>query len=201
MDSIDRKSIFKNNPKNAHFFNHGNDNINVNGDRNTVIKTTNIYNHPPKKIRIIEDHQYNPEIHISTKQQKTILDKTTEIGDMLKDVVPQNYYSYSRGKLKKYFNVSKYSLILKEDYDEAIEFLQKEFNILRKTILKPRNATKFKEITIPLIHIRWNYMRKDEDLLLFASEKLNKPIMSLYTLSANDIDTLYTRVHSLKKRK
>ena len=58
MDSIDRKSIFKNNPKNAHFFNHGNDNINVNGDRNTVIKTTNIYNHPPKKIRIIEDHHH-----------------------------------------------------------------------------------------------------------------------------------------------
>lgn len=200
MDRAKRslEAFKRNNPQ---IFNYGNENINVNGDKNIVIKTTNIYNHPPKKIRIKENHQYDPEIHISPKQQKIILDKTNEIGDMLKDIVPQNYYSYSRGKLKKYFNVPMYSLILKEDYDKAIEFLQKEFNILRKTILKPRNATKFKEITIPLIHIRWNYMRKDEDLLLFASEKLNKPIMSLYTLSANDIDTLYTRVHSLKKRK
>lgn len=197
MDNVDRISIFKNNPKNAHFFNHGNDNINVNGDRNTVIKTTNIYN--STKIKNIA-HRHNPEIHISDEQQAILKEKVNKIGDMFKGLTPPKYGNIWT-KLNKRHKVPTYSQIKIDDFDDAVQYLDKQFHIHRKGELKVLSATKFKEITVPLIYTRWSYLNKNEDLLLFASEKLNKPIMSLYTLSANDIDTLYTRVHSLKKRK
>ena len=67
--------------------------------------------------------------------------------------------------------------------------------------LKNVSATRFKEITIPLIYAKWSYVRKSENLLLFANEKFHKNVSSLNSLSANDIDTLYIKVHSLKKKR
>lgn len=197
MDNVDRISRFKNNPQNTNFFNHGNENISVNGDKNTVIKTTNIYN--STKIKNIA-HRHNPDINISDEQQAILKEKVNKIGDMFKGLTPPKYQNIWANLNKKY-KTPTYSQIKIDDFSDAVQYLDKQFQIYRKGELKALSATRFKEITIPLIHTRWNYLNKNEDLLLFASEKLNKPIMSLYTLSANDIDTLYTRVHSLKKRK
>lgn len=197
MDNVDRISRFKNNPQNANFFNQGNENISINGDKNTIIKTTHIYN--STKIKNIA-HRHNPEIHISDEQQAILKEKVNKIGDMFKGLTPPKYPSIWTNLNKKY-KAPTYSQIKIDDFSDAVQYLDKQFQIHRKGELKALSATRFKEITIPLIHTRWNYLNKNEDLLLFASEKLNKPIMSLYTLSANDIDTLYTRVHSLKKRK
>jgi len=191
--------LFKNNPENAHLFNKGTSNISVNGNNNTINQTVNHFSDTKIK-RIIEDHQHDETKHLSAQQQKEIQEQVVKIGDMLKDISSTNYYQAMYGKLKKRYKVPKYSLILKDDFDDARKYLQKEFHILRRSILKSKSSIKFKEITIPLIKIHWSYVRPNDDLLEFAATKLNKHIVSLSKLSANDIDTLYSRVHSLRKQ-
>jgi hypothetical protein len=64
-------------------------------------------------------------------------------------------------------------------------------------LLKP---VKFKEYAIDAIIRVWYMIKIDQDILDFASKKLNKKVTSLEKLSANDIDTLYNRVMYQKQK-
>ncbi|CUV65198.1 hypothetical protein BN3087_220015 [Sulfurovum sp. enrichment culture clone C5] len=174
----------------------GNNNINVDGNHNNV----NINHYGAEKIKtIVEDHQHDSDIHLTTDQQFTLSEEIKKIADMMDGIDGINYYQKIFGLLKKKFKVPKYSLIKQSNFNEAVKYIKAQKNIYRRKI-RSYNATKFKEITIPLIIIRWKYLgRDDNELILFASEKLCKKITDIKKLSANDIDTLYDRVYYLKK--
>ena len=93
----------------------------------------------------------------------------------------------------------KYSLLRSEQYSEAKKHLYIERAKFRKQLrsLKP---VKFKEYTIDAIIRVWCMIKIDQDILDFASKKLNKKVTSLEKLSANNIDTLYNRVMYQKQK-
>lgn len=175
---------------------NGTNNINMEGNNNHV--SVNNY-HPEKLIKKVEVIQHNTDIHISSAQQARIKELVDEIGDMMKDCDTQNYYMKTFAAFKKKYQIPKYNLLPIELFDDAVAYLKKQKTFYRKSLLT-KNAKRFKEVTIPLIKIRWKYLKRDENTLTdFASLKLNKEVNDLNRLSVNDLDTLYTRVYSLKK--
>ena len=126
MDNVDRISRFKNNPQNANFFNQGNENISINGDKNTVIKTTNIYNNTTTKnsTKFIPNY----DIHISSEQAHEIQRLISEIVD--KEVIGGMDKDKAYGKwgtqLRNYMKVNSYLAIKIEDYEKAIKYLSKQ---------------------------------------------------------------------------
>jgi len=103
------------------------------------------------------------------------------------------------GNLKRKFKVPKYSLLRLEQYCEVKKHLYVERAKFRKhlRLLKP---VKFKEYTIDVIIRVWCMIKINQDILDFASKKLNKKVTSLEKLSANDIDTLYNKVMYQKQK-
>lgn len=177
--------------------NNGDSNINIDGNNNTV-QINHYENTKPK--RVVEDHQHNSEIHLTTDQQYQLKTIIQEIADMMNGIDGINYYAKIFSGLNKKYRVPKYSLINQEFFSEAKQYLKTQKNIYRKK-LKSYSATRFKELTIPLIIIRWKYLGNEEDSLLsFASEKLNKNVNDIKKLSANELDTLYSRVYSIKHK-
>lgn len=178
----------------------------INGSNNDQIIGTNIHiNHytltdKPKIKKVVEDHQYDANIHISPEQQQKIQEFVEEIAKMMEGCgSKENYYQLIFGNLKRKFKVPKYSLLRLEQYGEVKRHLYIEKAKFRKQ-LRSLNVTKFKEYTIDAIIKVWCMIRIDWDILDFASKKLNKKVTSLEKLSANDIDTLYNKVMYQKQK-
>ncbi|MDR0408670.1 MAG: hypothetical protein LBH45_07140 [Campylobacteraceae bacterium] len=173
---------------------HGDNNISIDGNNNNV----NVNNYQAEKIiRIVDDHQYNPDTHISPSQQLKITEIVSETSEMMKGCDENNYSAKMYKSLYNKYLIPKYTLLPKESFAEAIDFLKRQKAIYRKN-LKVLNATRFKEYTAPIIETIWNIRHKNEDLLEFASLKLNKKVHNIRKLSVNDLDTLYNRVKSKK---
>jgi hypothetical protein len=180
----------------------------INGSGNTIVtgnsNSVNINNHyytpsktSPSKIPSPKVIQHNPDIHINQEQQYKIKDIVDETYEMMKGY-KENIHKKMLGELKRKFKLTQYMLLPKNKYSEAISYLNSLKARYRRELML-LDVVRFKEYTIPAIHARWNIYRKGEDLLDFASLKLRKNVTDLKKLSANDLDTLYTRVFSIKK--
>ena len=190
-----------------------NNNTQINGNNNSVIKIDGSVNiskvvlvkDKEKEVKIkkeVEVVQHNEEIHISPSQQYAIKEIIDDTAKMMEGTFPKkNYYMLLYGALKKKFNIPKYSLLEKKDFNEAISFLNKKRAIYRKTILANQNIERYKEYTIKAIYSRWNEVRKDEDIYEYIKKKIDKDISSLKDLSKLDLDKLYQSVFALRKRK
>ena len=181
----------------------GDKNVSVVGSYNNISVANNIvHNHymKPKTKPAVEDNQHNTAVHISTTQQFKIKELVEDIAKMMDVGDGQNYYAKLYGGLKKRYEIPKYSLLPQELFEDAIDYLKKQKNIYRRQ-LKNISASKFKEVTIPLIKIRCRYLGIDDnDLLNFVYLKFCKKITSIEKLSANDLDTLYSKIYNLKSR-
>lgn len=175
--------------------NIGDNNINIDGNNNSI----QINRYEKEKIKtVVQDHQHNVDIHLTTEQQFQLKEIIQNTADMMNGIDGINYYAKMFSGLNKKYKVPKYSLIKQIYFLEAKQYLKTQKNIYRRK-LKSYSATKFKEQTIPLIIIRWKYLgRTEESLPIFASEKLNKSVYDIKKLSANDLDILYSRVYSIK---
>ncbi|AQW85453.1 hypothetical protein CPIN18020_0206 [Campylobacter pinnipediorum subsp. caledonicus] len=188
------------------FLKNPSNNFSISGNNNNQIIGENInINHytlseKPKVIKVIEDHQYNGEIHISKEQQQNIRNFVEDIATMMGDYEKINYYKEIFTTLKNKFKVPKYSLIPKDKYNEVKKFLYIQRSINRKK-LKLINAKRFKQYTIDAIIKNWDMLNMDIKLCDFANIKLNKKITSIDKLSVNDIDNLYNKVMYQKNKK
>ncbi|MDR2458199.1 MAG: hypothetical protein LBD41_06965 [Clostridiales Family XIII bacterium] len=178
----------------------------IKGSGNTIIEGNNNsinvthYHKEPKVQKVVEDHQYNPDIHLTTGQQSKIKEFIKNTHEMMQDCVPKdeivsrNLYTF----INKRFRAPKYSLILQTHFGDVMRQLIIQRSIYRKRLMHI-DASRFKEYTIKFINVRWKNMRPNEDINEFASIKLNKKVTDMHKLSVNDLDTLYNMVFSLKK--
>lgn len=186
----------------------GDKNVSVVGSYNNISvannTTHNHYNVPEKKTpRTVIVGEYDKDIHITEVQKIKLQELVRDVAelDMIihKGKSPSECYSHIWFGLNKHCSASSYKLIEQSNYDKAVKYLKKQKTIRRKDI-KYKNAAKFKELTIPAIQARWSELGKNsEELYDFASQKLGKTVSSLEKLSVDNLDTLYTRVFSLKK--
>ena len=115
----------------------------INGNNNNQIIGTNIHiNHytmsdKSKIQKVVEDHQYNPAIHILPEQQQKIQEFVEDIAKMMENCgSKENYYQLIYGNLKKKFKVPKYSLLKQEQYNEVKKYLYIEKAKFRKELKK-----------------------------------------------------------------
>ncbi len=169
----------------------GNGNIQISGD---FIKTEKII----KKTEVIYDSEY----YISDSQAKEIRDRIQKIalemsGDKKIKVSP---YQAAYKSLYNKFNITKYSLLPKVLYEDAIKWLDKQIAINRPK-MKNVDSDQFRKDYYKSIHTK---ARQDNIKIHdFAFEYLNlkHPIESLTELSDADLIKLYNRLFNKKSRK
>ncbi|MDR2407582.1 MAG: ORF6C domain-containing protein [Bacteroidales bacterium] len=139
----------------------------------------------------------NYDVHISEAQSKKIKDKIDEIVEPLENKT--NAYKNIYSSLYKKFNVTSYKTIAKEQFDEALRFL----DILNISYYRPKlrktNSDAWRKQMYKSIHARVNNLKMNkDDLLSFAEKKLElkKPITSISELSDTRLKKLYEIIFS-----
>lgn len=102
----------------------GNNNIQVGGDL-----TINIQEATPKPTRVYFTPDYN--VHISEANAKTLYDKIHEMANLIGD---NSYHRILFARLKKHFNISTYRALPKEQFKDAIHYL----DVIDHTEIQPK---------------------------------------------------------------
>lgn len=102
----------------------GNNNIQVSGDL-----TINIPEGGPRPAKVSFTPDYN--VHISEANAKALYDKIHEMAALMGD---NSYYKILFARLKKHFNISTYRALPKEQFKEAIHFL----DVIDHTEIQPK---------------------------------------------------------------
>lgn len=166
---------------------NGDNNIQVAGD---FIKTDKVI----KKTHVI----YDPREHISDSQAKEIRDRVQKIAE--ERVGEKRYSSPPYGvvyaALYNRYKITKYTLLPKDKYEDAIKWLDKQIAIYRPLLKKTNNEqyrkdmytsiySRTKQLNIPNIH-------EYATIVL----ELKKPISSLKELSDTRLKKLYDKLYS-----
>ena len=109
-------------------------------------------------------------------------------GSNKKSLVKKQY-----GKLYKKFGITKYSLLPKDKFEEAMTWLQKEIAASRK-VLKESDPEEWRKAHYRAINARGRQMGMDKEaLLIYASQilSLSNPLFSLKYLNDDLLKKLY----------
>jgi len=178
----------------------GKGNFQVGINSGTIIKTDRITN----KNEVLS----NPDIHISEMQARNIHEKIDEIvsihekaGKLKTKSDKSKMFSKTYNTLGKTFGVTSYKLLGKEQYDEVMEWLQKQI-VLNRPKLRRTNKDAWRNTHYKSIYAKSHNelgMTKD-DLYNFINEKLElkKPISSLKELTDTQLTKVYQLVHRKK---
>ena len=157
----------------------GNNNIQVANNNAPIIHTG--------KLKITMEIVHDPELHITDAQALQVREKVIECAMILasdgsnkKSLVKKQY-----GKLYKKFGITKYSLLPKDKFEEAMTWLQKEIAASRK-VLKESDPEEWRKAHYKAINARGRQMGMDrEALLIYASQilSLSNPLFSLKYLN------------------
>lgn len=172
----------------------GNNNIKIDGNNNSI--QINHYTEKPKERIVTKDHQYDPEIHLTTAQQQKIQELVNNIGDMCKDVLAEGHYRCIYKDLNKKFKAPRYSLILQKDFNRVVFHLkQKQMILLDK--IRGVNATRYKQYMIPKLEQLWNINKnkiensKNLTLLICANNITGKNKSDMQNFNTSDLHSVY----------
>lgn len=165
---------------------NGNNNIQVAGD---YIKTEKIV----RTTQVI----HNPDEHITDSQAKEIRDKVIKIAE--ERAGEKRYSSAPYGIVYKAlhdrFKITKYTLLPKDKYEEAIKWLDKQIAIYRPK-LKNVDPEQYRKDMYKSIHARANQLGIDIHEFAITALELKKPISSLKELSDTRLKKVYTKLFS-----
>ena len=154
------------------------------------------------KIQNVTEVKYNPAEHITDAQAKLIKDKVDEIvkiNESTEKTSTAKLYMQTWLSIKNKFNVTKYTLLPKEKFEECMTWLQGQIAYNHRPKLRKANNPEWKKQIYTAIYskIRNKKMSK-QDLYDYAYEKLNlkKPISSLKDLSDTRLKKLYQHLFS-----
>lgn len=154
------------------------------------------------KIQNVTEVKYNPTEHITDSQAKLIKDKVDEIvriNESTGKISTAKLYMQTWLSIKNKFNVTKYTLLPKEKFEECMTWLQAQIAYNHRPKLRKANNPEWKKQIYTAIYskIRNKKMSK-QDLYDYAYEKLNlkKPISSLKDLSDTRLKKLYQYLFS-----
>lgn len=178
---------------------------NITGDNNLQIAINNgkIVHTKQNKNVINITPDFN--IHINDKQAYEIQQRITEIARMVATNQSNKASAYSREHIafKNQFKIPKYNLLSKDQYDEAILWLNKRSAYHGKKNLRHGNTDEWrkKQYTAIYARIKGLHMSK-EDLLIFAEQKLalKAPLASMKDLSDTRLQKLYKFIIAIKPK-
>ncbi|WP_314299683.1 hypothetical protein [Capnocytophaga sputigena] len=146
------------------------------------------------KINVI----HNPENHITDAQAQQIKEKVIECATILasdgsnkKSLIQKQY-----GKLYKRYGITKYSLLPKEKFEDAIKWLKREVAASRK-VLKDNAPTEWRKAQYASINARGRQIGMDrEALLIYATQvlELANTLSSLKDLEDDQLQKLYNKI-------
>jgi len=179
----------------------GKDILQVGVNSGTIIKTN--------KVTRKNEIKPNPDIHISEQQAKQIKEKIDEIVLLNEDarkIKNQNdkkrFYKQTWNSFYQRFNLTSYKMLARDEFEEAIKWLQKQIAFEHRPKLRKRNNEKWKNSLYSAIYAKSknNLGMDKEDLMNYAFEKLElkKPISSLKELSDTRLNKLYRYIFSEK---
>lgn len=160
----------------------GNNNIQIAGD----IKTEKII----RKTEVI----YDEKLHITEEQAKNIRDKIQKIAE--EKYNNSRAFSQAYNSLYNRFKITSYKLLPKDKYDEAIEWLNKQIAINRKS-LKKIDHDRWRKDLYKAIHAKSREFNIEIHSYATIVLKLKAPIDSLTELSDARLKRLYNHLFGL----
>lgn len=180
--------LFKNNPENAHLFSKGDNNSIIQGNNNTINSIVNHYHKPPKiknKITPNETCITGTQANKIKKLVSNIVEKEV-IGGMDKSKAFAKTYS----NLYDHIGVTSYLLIKKEDYDDAIKYLNQQ-NALKRSKTRRNHNEYWKKDVYKAIYTRAGELGiSKEGLYTIVENKFDTKITSLKDLGEQKLDKL-----------
>ncbi len=175
---------------------------NITGNNNIQVAQGNVIQ--TKNVKVVTEVLHDKSEHITDSQAFEIKEKITEIvtmvatnkGDMSK------LFAKEYGTFKRQFKVTKYSLLPKNKFDEAIQWLNKRIAYYGKKNLRHGDNEQWRKKQYTAIYARLKQLQMSrDDLLLFAEQKLElkTPLSSIKDLSDTRLQKLYNKIVSKKK--
>lgn len=165
---------------------NGNNNIQVAGD---YIKTEKIV----RTTQVI----HNPDEHITDAEAKEIRDRVKKIAEEMAGV--RKYSSPPYGvvytTLYNRYQITKYTLLPKDKYEDAIKWLDKQIAIYRPK-LRNVDPEQYRKDMYKSIYARANQLHIDIHEFAITALDLKKPISSLKELSDTRLKKLYSKLFS-----
>ncbi|MDR2130989.1 MAG: hypothetical protein LBP56_07495 [Odoribacteraceae bacterium] len=163
----------------------GNNNIQVAGD---FIKTEKLIT----RTQVVHD----PGLHINDAQAKEIKDRVKKIAESRSE---ESKYSFGQAynALYKKYSITSYKLLQKDQYEDAIKWLDRQIAIYRPK-LKNADNERYRKDMYKAIHARANQVGIDIHEFAVTSLGLKKPLSSLTELSDARLNKLYTKLYSIK---
>lgn len=165
---------------------NGNNNIQVAGD---YIKTEKIV----RTTQVV----HNPDEHITDAQAKEVRDKIMKLAEEMsgdKKYSPSPYKAAYKALYNKY-KITKYTLLPKDKYEDAMKWLDKQIAIYRPK-LKNVDREQYRKDMYKSIHARANQLHIDIHEFAETALELKKPISSLKELSDTRLKKLYSKLFS-----
>lgn len=168
----------------------GNNNIQVAGDL-----TINIPESKPRQTKVFFTPDYN--VHISEANAKALSDKIHEMANLMGD---NSYIKFLFAQFKKHFNISTYRALPKEQFKEAMRYL----DIIDHTKIQPKirknNNTEWRNGKYKAIHAKANSLGwSSEDLYRIINQYLSHK--TTYTSMTELSDTALQKVYEYIIRK
>ena len=165
----------------------GNNNIQVAGD---LINTEKIVH----KTEVIHDNKF----HITDEQAKEIRDRVHKIAKYRSN---ESKYSYPQAFNLLYdrFHITKYQLLPKEKYEEAIVFLNKQIAINRSKFKNVDNDQWRKDMN-SAVQARAKKLGIDIHEFAYSALQLKNPITSITELSDTRIKKLYAKLFGVRPK-
>lgn len=172
----------------------GNNNIQIGVNHGDIIHTEKII----RKTEVIHDSN----THISDAQAKEIRDRVKKIAE--EKAGERRYtsapYGLVYGTLYNRYGITKYTLLPKDKYEDAIKWLDKQIAIYRPK-LKNVDPEQYRKDMYKSIHAKANELKfSHEELYLFINDYLKpkKAITSLKELSDTRLKKIYTKLFSMR---
>lgn len=180
-----------------------NHNQEITGDNNVQVGINNGQIIQTKKIKQVTEVLHDANNHITDTQALEIREKLTEIVNMVASnggnktlLFPKEYRAFY-----KQFGITKYTLLPKDKFDDALIWLAKRAAYYGKKNLRHGDKDEWRKKQYTAIYARIKQLgMSKEDLLIFAVEKLalKKPLTSIKDLSDTRLQKLYDFV--IRKR-
>lgn len=172
-------------------------NQSITGDNNVQIGINNVIH--TKKVKQVTEVVHDAINHVTDAQALQIREKITEIVDMVASngaskavVFPKEY-----GAFYKQFSITKYTLLPKDNFDDAMTWLQKRIVYLGKKTLRKGNPDEWRKKQYTAINTRARQLKMDrEAMLTFAQQRLElkQPLESIKDLSDTRLQKLYSLI-------
>ena len=160
------------------------------------------------EIKKVTEVQYDPEKYVSDEQAKKIKDKVDEIvrinelaGKLTSKSSTGQLYAKTWNSIYKRYSITKYTLLSKVDFDDCINWLQKQIAGIHVPKLRRNDNPTWRKKRDTGIFARINELGMSKaELYQFAFERLSlkTPIFSISELKEQNLDKLYKLIRAKK---